>query len=119
MTGNIQAIAETFSRGEFKNVYNNFSDDIEWHIIGDRNVCGREHTIAFCDKMLDEIAGSALINTRTIVQEDAVAIEGYCAFTNADGKLGRVEYCDVYIFSQGMIRKITSYCITSVTEDQA
>ncbi len=110
---NIQQIGETFSAGDFKSVYEHFADSIQWTIIGDRTTLGKADTIAFCDKMLVEMAGSQLTNTNTIASSDQVAVEGYCRYTDADDKTMQVQYRDIYKFGNRKIESITSYCITS------
>ncbi len=113
MHNNQQQIAENFSGGDFKAVYDYFSDNVQWTIIGDKTISGKDATITFCDKMLVEIAGSTLTNCNTITGSDQVVVEGYCKYTDTENKAMQVQYCDLYKFSDGKLEAITSYCITS------
>lgn len=114
MTTEIKKISEEFSKGNFAATYNYFADDIEWKIIGDKMISGKESTIAFCTKMITEIGSSTLNNINVIAENNCVAIEGNCHFTNEEGKAAAVEYCDVFLFEKEKIKTITSYLASSV-----
>ncbi len=115
MTTAFKKISEEFSKGNFSATYNHFADDIEWRIIGDKTIKGKENTIIFCNKMMVEMGTSKLNNTNVIAENNYVAIEGNCNFTNEEGKAAAVEYCDVFRFEEGKIKMITSYLVSSVT----
>ncbi len=104
-------ISQQFSQGNFPFCYNHFADGITWNIVGDKIVTGKEQVIAFCDKMMGEIASSTLINSNVIATDNNIAIEGYCNYTDADNKACQVTYCDVYKFQDDKLSSITSYCI--------
>ncbi len=114
MTIENKKISEEFSKGNFPATYNHFADDIEWRIIGDKMISGRENSIAFCTKMMSEIGSSTLNNINVIAENDYVVIEGNCHFINEEGKAAVVEYCDVFRFEEGKIKTITSYLVSSV-----
>lgn len=106
-----QEIGEEFSKGNFSFCYNRFSNDIEWKIIGNKVLQGKENVIAYCEKMTLEMDSSALINTNIIAENNQIAIEGICKFTGPNDTPGEVAYCDVFRFKNGKISNITSYCI--------
>ncbi len=116
MTIEIKKICEEFSKGNFPATYIHFADDIEWKIIGDKIVSGKNNTIAFCTKMMIEIGSSTLKNINVITENNYVAIEGSCNFTNEEGKAASVEYCDVFRFEERKIKTITSYLVSSITK---
>ena len=105
-----QKVSDEFSKGNFEFAFTHFAEDIQWNVVGSSVIKGKEAVIAHCKKMLQEMDGSVLINTRHTVGEDSIATEGYCDYSN-DGKPGRVEYCDLYKFTQEKLQEITSYCI--------
>ncbi len=113
MKAPIKTIVEAFSKGNFEFVYPHFSNEIEWHIVGDKKITGKNNVIEFCNKMLIEIAGSQLNNTNVVVDDNTIAIEGYCHYSDAENKAMQVQYCDVYSFRDDKVEKITSYCISS------
>lgn len=105
-------IGEAFSRGSFEAAYEHFAAGIQWQIIGDQLIEGKQNVIAHCEKMLEGMDTASLHNTNVIAQGDSVAIEGYCKFQNDEGKPAEVNYCDIYSFEDGKVVKITSYCIS-------
>ena len=111
MKPTIKEISEQFSKGNFPFCYDHFADDIEWKIIGAKTSKGKEDTVAYCEKMMIEMATSTLNNTNIIAEHNHIVIEGYCNFTDADNNPGEVAYCDVFHFENQKIMKITSYCI--------
>ncbi|GEO11062.1 nuclear transport factor 2 family protein [Segetibacter aerophilus] len=104
-------IGERFSKGNFSFCYDYFAENIEWKIIGNTTVRGKEDVIAYCDKMSAEIGSDTLINSNTIFENNQIAIEGNCRFVGPDGKPSEIAYCDVYRFDNSKIASITSYCI--------
>lgn len=105
-----QKISEEFSKGNFEFAFPHFAEDVQWNIVGASVVKGKDAVTVHCKKMMEEMAGSVLINTSHTIDENSIATEGYCNYTN-DGKPGRVEYCDVYKFDGEKLQGITSYCI--------
>jgi hypothetical protein len=61
--------------------------------------------------MLPQMAGSVMHNTNRVSEGKTVVIQGYCTYANGDGSAGRVEYCDIYLFEQQALKKITSYIV--------
>ena len=111
MTSEIKKISETFSKGDFAAVYPAMAENIIWNVVGTKTIKGKEAVMAYCDNMLVDMTGSVLTNSNYIAEGDFVAVQGYCNYTNPDNTPGRVEYCDVYRFSNKLLAEITSYCI--------
>lgn len=105
------SIANQFSQGNFASVYVHFSDEIEWNVIGNQIVKGRVSVIDFCTQMLVEMASAVLTNDNSIETENQIVIEGKCRYFDAEEKESFVSYCDVYLFENSKIKRITSYCI--------
>ncbi len=105
-------LAETFSGGAFAAVYDHFADDIRWEVAGEKIVEGKNNVIAFCKEMTVVMGDSVLINTNIIEDGSRIAVEGKCDFIDEKNEQAQVRYCDCYLFDQGKIKTITSYCIT-------
>lgn len=116
MTAELKKISEEFSKGNFPATYSHFSDDIIWKFIGNKTIVGKEATIAFCNQMLSEMESLKLNNINVIGENNSIVIEGYCHFTNEEGKVATVEYCDVFCFEDGKIKTINSYLVSSVAK---
>ena len=107
----IKEIADRFSRGAFATVYDNFSENIEWTLVGALSLSGKKSVVDHCEKMLVDMAGAVMTNTNAVVADNVVVIQGYCRYTGPDNSPGRVEYCDVYKFQNEQLAHITSYII--------
>lgn len=107
-------IAEAFSGGNFELTYPYLSENIEWNVIGDFNLKGKQNVIEKCE----ETAGyfkSVTTNFKMlniIEDKNRVVINGTAEFTK-NGKLAAfVSACDVYEFNdENKLQNITSYCI--------
>jgi SnoaL-like domain len=108
-------IAEAFSGGKFEFAYPYLSDDIKWNIVGDKILSGKNDLIKFCDQTAEYFL---TVTTRfnmsnVIVGDNTVAINGTAEFINKENKKTVVASCDVYIFENGKLKEVTSYCITT------
>ena len=111
MSNILLEIADQFSKGAFNKVYPHFKDDIKWNLVGSPIISGRENVIAHCEKMIADMAGSIMNNTKHFIAGDAVIVQGFCTYTGADNSPGKVEYCDIYNFEKDKLSEITSYII--------
>jgi ketosteroid isomerase-like protein len=106
-------IAEAFSRHDFAATYPHMADDIRWTVVGDRVIAGRDGVIAACT----ESAGflSAMTTTfrsfRVIADADHVVTDSTAEYADADGESSIVASCDIYAFTGGVLREITSYTV--------
>ena len=109
-----QQISEAFSNGNFKFAFPFLADDIEWNIIGERILNGKEKVINFCSETATYFASvtTVFITENIIAADDVIAINGKGSFTNKEAKITNVSSCDIYNFKEGKLKKITSYCIT-------
>jgi ketosteroid isomerase-like protein len=108
-------IAEEFSKGNFEFAYNYFAQDIQWNIVGDKLLTGRDDVIDFCNKTalyFKEVTTEFNVSN-IIVDNNLVAINGTAVFINEENKRTEVSSCDVYRFEDGKLKEITSYCIVT------
>jgi ketosteroid isomerase-like protein len=108
-------IAEEFSKGNFEFTYNHLAQDIQWNIVGDKLVTGKDQVIEFCNKS-SEYFKEVTTEFRTsniIVESNLVAINGTAVSINKENKRTEVSSCDVYRFEDGKLKEITSYCIVT------
>jgi ketosteroid isomerase-like protein len=104
-------LSQQFSEGNFASCYDYFTNDIQWRIVGDKMLEGKEDVMKFCENMLKESENTTFKNSNMVVENNSIVIEGNCKFMNEDNTEGEVNYCDVYQFEDDKISKITSYCI--------
>ena len=111
----IKEIAQTFSLGQFSSVFQYFAEEIEWHIIGEQHIKGKENVITQCNLIQSHF--NATPHQFTIHAQhqslNTVIIQGSAEFYHANNNT-IIQACDLYTFdhSNKLIR-IESYCITS------
>ena len=97
-------------------ILENVTDDIRWHIIGDKLIQGKSEVAAALETMKDEKVEELTINN-IITHGKTAAVNG--STTLASGRT--VAFCDVYGFDghgkNAKIKEITSYVIALVKED--
>ena len=107
-------LAENFSVGKFKEVFDYLDENIVWTIIGETEFRGKQAVVSHC-KQVKEYFNS--VTTRFEIQDtmsdyNKVVVMGTAAFNKDNQVLSTISACDVYEFnSEQRIIKITSYCI--------
>jgi hypothetical protein len=108
------AIATHFSNGAFEKVYSFLANDIVWEIVGENTFTGKEAVMNNCTQVAAYFASvTTVFATQNIVaNNNLVAINGTAEFLKQGKQVAYVQACDMYQFNkEGMIKKITSYCI--------
>lgn len=105
----LKKLNEAFAQGNINYIIDNVTDDIQWNIIGEDPIRGKE---AFT-KAMQEMEVEAPMNmsvTNTITQGNMAAVEGTMRPPN--GKA--YAFCDVYKFSgfkKPKVKEMTSYVL--------
>jgi ketosteroid isomerase-like protein len=97
-----------FNRGDHQQILSCLTDDVEWNIPGMFHVRGK----AAFDKEIENEAfvGRPKIATTRLVEEGEVVVaEGTVRAQKKEGGELHVRFCDVFIFRDGQIAKLTSY----------
>jgi ketosteroid isomerase-like protein len=114
-------IAKAFSTGNFKMAYDYLADNMEWNMVGDNTLIGKQAVIDFCTKTAAYFASQTTLFTVTNIIDghDCIAIDGTAKFISKDDKTTHIASCDVYRFKEGKLQQLTSYCIrTNKTENE-
>ncbi|WP_339697753.1 nuclear transport factor 2 family protein [uncultured Roseivirga sp.] len=113
ITDHNKDIATAFSKGEFSSVYDKLADNIEWNIVGERLLKGKEEVTAYCQKTAQYFSevdtDFRLMNV--IAEGNQVMIDGTAEFISKSNKSTYISSCDVYSFEENKLREIYSYCI--------
>lgn len=110
-----QEIAEAFSAGKFQITFPFLADNIEWNIVGENLLQGKESVMQYGDqtaKYFTEVTTEFTMDN-LVVGNNCVAIDGTAVFTKKDGGKNYISSCDVYRFEGGMLKQINSYCIST------
>ncbi len=110
----IKQIAEDFSNGKFESAYGNLSENVEWHVFGERILTGKKAVIENCEQTAGYFKTVTTdFKTYNIMEGlNRIAINGRAEFIRNGKTLSVVNACDVYEFNnEGNLIKICSYCI--------
>ena len=113
MNSGIEEIARAFSGHQFEAAYPYLDDDVTWLVVGGRELTGKESVQAECEESASYLAGvtTDFRRFRALVGVDWVVIDSLAEYTDPKGEVSVVASCDIYDFSDGMIRRIASYNI--------
>ncbi|WPP53030.1 nuclear transport factor 2 family protein [Catalinimonas niigatensis] len=116
MTNNqefFQRINEAFAKSNTDFIIANVTDDIVWHIVGDKIIRGKESFIQEIKSMESENPYELNIN-HMITHGKTAAVDGIMKMTDKSGKIKIYAFCDIYRlsgFKSGKIKEMTSYVI--------
>jgi hypothetical protein len=105
----LKDLSVAFGKGNISYIIEQVSDDIEWHIIGDKRIQGKADFVAEWEQMQTQKAVEVTIAT-VISHGKFGSVNG--EIITQDGKT--YAYCDVYEFTNvkgTSIKSITSYVI--------
>lgn len=108
MNAKIVAACEAFSKGDAKLALPFLSENIEWHIVGDRTIDGNEAVKEMCEDAASQGTPN-FQNGRVIKGKSHIVVEGADLDTD-------MFYCDIYTIDGGQIAEITSYSLTGAME---
>ena len=114
-----ETIARTFSGHAFSEAYPYLAEDVQWVLVGGPTLVGKQAAIEACESTLQELAQTETIFSkfRTVVGADAVVVDVIGEYSAPDQAGSVVASCDIFDFSDGLIRTITSYT-TELPPDQ-
>src|SRR5512134_1651631 len=104
----VERYMDGFRKSDHAQILSCLTDDVEWDMPGAFHLVGKD---AF-DKEIENEAfvGSPTITITRIVEEnDVVVAEGAVQAARRDGGLLNAVFCDVFVMTNGKIRRLTSY----------
>jgi hypothetical protein len=113
MKKTIQQISEDFSKHRFEDTFPHFSDTIQWHLIGDKVLIGKDDIVETCRQSAQYLSGvtTRFKKFKTIIDDNCVVIDSLADYIDESGNITTVSSCDIYEFTEGQLSEITSYCI--------
>jgi len=82
------------------------SEDVAWHIVGDRTIDGLEAVKAMCEEAASQ-GKPNFQNVRVIKAKNHAIVEGADLDTD-------MHYCDIYTVEHDQITEITSYSLAGL-----
>lgn len=109
----VEKVNAAFLAGNFEGFLDFCADDVQWTIVGDRTVTGKEPIRQWMKSMAAENAEPPQFTVAdpVIGEGDFVAARGDMTMKDKDGKLGAYAYCDIYHFRDGKIVELNSFVV--------
>jgi len=106
----VEKINAAFAEGNTEGFLGECTDNVEWTIVGDKTVYGKDNIREF----MKEMEGSeppAFSADRIIAEGDSVACYGKMTMKGEDGNAADYEYCDLYGFTGDKISWMRSFVV--------
>ena len=107
--GTLRDFNIAFAEGNLDKLKIMVSNDVVWHMVGDKTVTGKEAFMQVCDEM-DKYEAEALHFYSIITHGNEGAVNGMLEMKDGE----KVHFCDVYTFKSAgdpLISKIYSYAV--------
>ncbi len=111
---NKQLMKETVEQyyiGNFQAIIDNVTDNITWtsHKMANVQLKNKKEVVAFLENV--PVGRFTFENTKFILDDNNVVVEGICRYRNKDGKPVENFYCDIFTFIDNKIEKVSAYFI--------
>lgn len=108
----VERINKKLAEGDFDTFLSACADDMQWTIVGEPPLKGKEAIRKFISSMAKENPDPPDFSVDSIFGEgEFVAAHGPMTMKDKDGKFGSYRYCDIYRFRDGKIVDQTSYVV--------
>ena len=106
-------IAEAFLRHEFEKTYPYLADTIQWNLVGNEQLDGKEKVMDACQKSAAYLTSVTTNFSKFIIiaDTDHVVIDSTAEYTDKEQNKTSIASCDIYRFAGGKLVEITSYTI--------
>lgn len=109
----LQQLQQAFANGNTDFIAEHVTDDIQWMIVGDRTINGKEAFVAALKEM-EADAPMELTVDHIITHGRTAAVDGVMKMSDGGDGGGAYAFCDVYRFSgfkNPKVKEMTSYVI--------
>jgi uncharacterized protein (TIGR02246 family) len=117
----VRKINRAFAEGNFEGFLAYCAEDVEWTIIGDRVVKGREAIRQWMRSMAKENPEPPKFTDADLVaaEGDIVVSRGDMTMKDKNGKTVPYSYCDIYRFRNGEIAELRSFVVNTEVQSKA
>jgi ketosteroid isomerase-like protein len=106
----IMEIVDAFDNNDVERILNCVTDDIEWEMLGENTISGKETLRKFFGEHADMKMVSST-EDHIIINGDSGCVSGSVQCSNGKGQDFNMYYCDIYKLKDDKIKKITTYSI--------
>lgn len=109
----VEKVNASFLEGNFEGFLDFCADDVQWTMIGEKTVKGKENIRQWMTSMNEENPEPPKFTVADpiIADGDFVVGRGDMTMKDKDGKSGSYSYCDVYRFRNDKIIELNSYVV--------
>ena len=107
--GIVEKVNAAFAQGSIEGFLSFCADDVEWTIVGDQTVKGKDTIRKWMASMDPEPPKFTVANV--IAEGDFVVARGNMSMKDKDGKSVPYSYCDIYRFRGDQIIELSAYVI--------
>jgi ketosteroid isomerase-like protein len=106
----IMEIVAAFDNNDVDAIINLVTEDIEWNMVGENSISGKDNLRQFFADHLDMKMISST-KDHIIIDGNRGCVDGIVHCSNGKDKDFHMQYCDIYDIEHEKIKKITSYVI--------
>lgn len=106
-------VNEAFATGNVDFIFENITEDVQWHIVGESMIEGKNAVKKMLEPMRDVVA-EEYVTENIITHGNVASIQGTMIMPNKAGQKRTFAFCDVYKlnkFKNGKIKELTAYII--------
>ncbi|MFV8225845.1 nuclear transport factor 2 family protein [Christiangramia aquimixticola] len=107
----IKKLNNAFAECDTRFLADSVTDDIQWKIVGEKTIAGKEQFERSLEKM--RLGGPMNITIQDVLHTDKRSVvEGTVEYKTEPGRKKRYAFCDVYIFSdsdESKFRELRTY----------
>jgi uncharacterized protein len=112
----VQKVNAAFASEDLEGFLSFCSDDVEWTIVGEKSIQGKEAIRKWMGSI--DMEAPQFTVDEVIADADSVVAYGSMTMTEKDGKSVPYAYCDIYRFRDAMIVKLVSFVVKTETVSQ-
>lgn len=109
----IRDFNEAFSKNDQDFILNSMTDDVVWHLLGEKKVEGKEAVKEFM-KPMEKVETLELELDQIITHGYTAAVNGRMKIKEPSGEIKEFGFADFYVFSglkSPKVKKMTSYVV--------
>jgi uncharacterized protein (TIGR02246 family) len=106
----VEKVNDAFTNNDNEAFLNFCADDVQWTIVGDQAVNGKDGIRDFM-KSMEGMAPPTFTVKKIISDDDSAVAYGGMTMKDGEGNEGSYEYCDVYRFRGDKIAELRSFVV--------
>ncbi len=108
----VEKVNAALAEGSTEGFLSFCADDVEWTMVGDKSVKGKEAIRQWMASMASEGSELPKFTVDNVIAEgDFVTTHGDMTMKDKDGKTAPYSYCDIYRFRDGKIVELRAFVI--------